>query len=306
MPAVSIILPTYDRLPYLKEAVASVASQTFGDWELIVVDDGSTDGTIEWLESLDDQRLVIVGRPHSGNRSAVRNAGIARARASLVAFLDSDDRWAPEKLKRQLAHHAANPSHRWSYTGRTMVDAHGTRMPDALFTAWQAHSGSIVERILTLEVNIALPSVMVERTLLVDAGGFNESFSVAQDFELWLRLAERSPCGCVDAPLVDIRKHRGGDRYWPELCLAFSSMFRRFAERTADPALRELARTRAAYHAIDASDQLSLAGQWREARGALALAFRLRPLAPFSYRAAVRMARRRVIAGVQRSNRPSR
>src|SRR4249920_2199336 len=112
-PAVSIILPTYNRLTYLQEAVQSVLDQTAGDWELIVVDDGSTDESVAWLESLGEPRVSVVREQHTGNRSALRNVGVERARAEWIAFLDSDDRWHPEKLQRQLALQRANPRYRW-------------------------------------------------------------------------------------------------------------------------------------------------------------------------------------------------
>src|ERR1700742_4409771 len=106
-PAVSIILPTYNRLRFLPEAVQSVLGQTTADWELIVVDDGSTDESVTWLESLRDPRISILRTRHTGNRSALRNLGVARTSGPWIAFIDSDDRWHPEKLRRQLAVHAA-------------------------------------------------------------------------------------------------------------------------------------------------------------------------------------------------------
>ena len=87
-PVVSIVLPTYNRLPLLREAVASVLTQTLKDWELIVVDDGSTDDTVAWLESIGDARVSVIPEPHTGNRSRLRNLGVARARTQWVAFLD--------------------------------------------------------------------------------------------------------------------------------------------------------------------------------------------------------------------------
>src|SRR5438128_1621108 len=116
MPKVSVVLPTYNRRPLLREAVDSVVGQSFSDWELILVDDGSTDDTRAYFKELTDPRVSRVFLPHSANRSAVRNAGIARARGEWIAFLDSDDLWAPEKLTRQVEALAADSSKRWSCT----------------------------------------------------------------------------------------------------------------------------------------------------------------------------------------------
>src|ERR1051325_6471809 len=102
IPVVSIVIPTYNRLDYLVEAIESVRSQTVGDWELVVVDDGSTDGSVARIEAMGDPRIIVVTRAHTGNRAALRNAGVARSRADWIAFLDSDDLWAPDKLATQL------------------------------------------------------------------------------------------------------------------------------------------------------------------------------------------------------------
>src|SRR2546421_610268 len=102
---VSVILPTYDRLPLLREAVESVRAQTWADWELVVIDDGSTDGTAEYLTELAsvDPRVRVLRRPHRGNPARLRNEAVAASTGEYVAFQDSDDVWEPEKLARQLA-----------------------------------------------------------------------------------------------------------------------------------------------------------------------------------------------------------
>src|SRR4051812_24472999 len=114
---VSIIIPTYNRAAYLGAAIASVRAQTFADWELIVVDDGSTDETAAMLDELSDPRIRVLRIGHSGSESITRNAGLRLAEGEWVAFLDSDDLWVPEKLERQLAQMVAQPACQWSYTG---------------------------------------------------------------------------------------------------------------------------------------------------------------------------------------------
>ncbi|MEP6491285.1 MAG: glycosyltransferase [bacterium] len=299
---VSIILPTYNRLGYLKEAVESVRAQTCASWELIVVDDGSDDDSIAWLDSLGDPRITCVAQAHTGHKSLLRNAGLACARADWIAFIDSDDRWTPTKLERQLAYHAANQSVRWSYTGRVFIDADGERLPDNRFRPWEAHSGWILKEIIALEANIALPSVMVARAVLRDVGGFNEAWRSTEDYELWLRLAERCECGIVDEPLLEVRKHRRASFQRPDVSLGFAKMFETFARRTPDRSLRATARTRAAYHAVDATNRLAILRRWAEARSALVVALRLRPLSPFTYRTAARLAWRRMRAAMGRSS----
>lgn len=294
--AVSIILPTYNRLTFLREAVQSVLDQTVGDWELIVVDDGSTDESAEWLESLREPRISVVLRPHTGNRSALRNLAIHGARSQWIAFLDSDDRWHPEKLERQLALHAANPTYRWSYTGYHLIDATGGEfaVPPAKRKPWHARSGWIRERDIALEANIALPSVMADREFLREAGGFDETFLWGGDQELWFRLAERAECGVVDAPMIDIRLHKPRSALEPELSLGFARLYRDRADRTRDPELRTTLRTRQAYKAVDAAGMFGALHRWSDARAALMIAARTRPLGPFVYKAALRLLWRRL------------
>jgi glycosyltransferase involved in cell wall biosynthesis len=301
VPDVSIILPTYDRLGFLREAVASVRAQTVSDWELIVVDDGSTDNSVAWLESLGDPRIIVVRQPHSGHKAVLRNAGLARARAGWIAFIDSDDRGMPAQLERQIAFHAARPGMRWSYTGRVFIDADGNRLPMDRFKAWTPHAGWILRQVIELEANIALPSVMMERALLREVGGFNEGWRSAEDYELWLRLAERCECGLLDEPLLEVRKHRAVTAQRPDVSLGLATMLQSFADRSTDRGLRSLARTRAAYHAVDAADALALQRRWGDARSALGLAFRARPASPFTYRATARYVWRRMRSLISRS-----
>ncbi|MGH7616128.1 MAG: glycosyltransferase family 2 protein [Gemmatimonadaceae bacterium] len=301
-PAVSIILPTFDRLAYLREAVASVLAQTVVDWELIVVDDGSSDESVAWLGSLGEPRLTVVRQPHTGHKAQLRNRGLARARADWIAFIDSDDRWTPQKLERQLAYHVAQPAVRWSYTGRTFIDGAGDPMPMDRFKAWEPRAGRILRDVVESRANIALPSVMVERALLTEVGGFNEAFRSAEDYELWLRLAERCECGVVDEPLLEVRKHRAVTAQRPDVSVGFALMLMQLAGRSPDSELRSLAKTRGAYHAVDAADMLGAQEKWTDARSAVALALGMCPASPFAYRAAGRLAWRRVKAIVARSS----
>jgi glycosyltransferase involved in cell wall biosynthesis len=303
-PVVSIILPTYDRIAFLREAVESVLAQTVAEWELIIADDGSTDDTVSWLASLGDRRIVVLQHEHTAHKSALRNSALARATADWIAFLDSDDRWHPAKLDRQLAFHAAHPGVRWSYTGRRLIDADGRELSATLFGPWRAHSGWILDHVIALEANIALPSVMVERALLQQVGGFNEAFHSAEDFELWVRLAECCECGLVDEPLLDVRKHKATSYQRADVSLGFVQIYRDFAARTTDHHRRTVARQHEAVHAVAAAERLGLQRRWREARHALALAVRARASAPFVYRAIARHAQHRLRAMMVRSTAP--
>ena len=122
-PLVSVVLPAFDRLSCLRQAVDSVFRQTWRQWELVISDDGSGPDTRAFLASLRDPRVHVVWLPHSGNPGRARNAALAAARGSHVAFLDSDDLWEPDKLAAQLDGLRASPGRRWCYTAVAYMDA---------------------------------------------------------------------------------------------------------------------------------------------------------------------------------------
>jgi glycosyltransferase involved in cell wall biosynthesis len=205
-PAVSIILPTFNRLDLLRVAVESVLAQTFADWELLVADDGSGAETRAYLLALTDPRVRVLWLPHTGNPAAVRNAAIRGARGRYLAFLDSDDSWLPAKLERQLAALGARGDCRWSYTPTERLDALGRPVPDA--TPFVPHNGTIALALLRIDAYLATPTVVAERALVVEAGGFDEAQRFGEDYDLWLRLALRSPVVVVNERLARVRLHR--------------------------------------------------------------------------------------------------
>lgn len=207
-PAVSIIVPTYNRLEYLPAAIHSVFAQTFKHWELIIADDGSDADTRAYLQALHDPpRVRVIWLAHSGKPSVVRNAALREAQGEYVAFLDSDDTWLPAKLEIQLESLQRHPGREWSYTRFAVVDALGNPTVRARPRNWPAPSGWILERLLKEETVIALPSVVVSRRLLQQLGPFDEELVMCEDDELWFRLAEHSEIDGVDQPLTLIRRH---------------------------------------------------------------------------------------------------
>lgn len=208
-PRVSVIIPTYNRAALLREAVDSVLQQTFVDWELIVVDDGSTDGTAEYLASVSDLRVRVARSGHSGNPNTVRNAGLAHAIGRYVAFLDSDDWWSADKLARQVAALESTPGCGWSYTGLAVSDSGGTPVPPDEPEAFEPKDGWILEAFVSGRARIQTSTVMAERTLVDDVGRFDDRFVIAGDFDLWIRLAERSRVVAVPGALTTVRRHSG-------------------------------------------------------------------------------------------------
>lgn len=234
---VSIIIPTYNRVGYLRDSVDSVLAQTFSRWELIVVDDGSTDGTASYLSSLTDERIKVVESAHCGMPSRLRNVGVARAKGRYIAFLDSDDMWAPTKLEAQVADLDRNPAARWSYTRVRWIDEKGEDRPLPDGSRWQRCEGWIFEQLVTRTAWVATPAVMVERSLFHEAGGFDETLRFSEDYELWLRLARLSPTSVVATPLVAVRQHPGNS-WRTQGAQSLESWVGVYERLLADPALQ--------------------------------------------------------------------
>lgn len=195
-PLVSVIIPTYNRAALVAQAVASVTAQTFRDFEIVVVDDGSTDNTVEALAPWDDIR--ILRQPRRQGVAAARNLGATAARGEWLAFLDSDDLWLPEKLARQMAYLADQPGLLMCQTDETWV-RRGVRVNKPV-----SHE-KVAGRIFldSLKRCMVSPSaVVLHRRLLLDHGGFDEDLPAAEDYDLWLRLTWRFEVGLVDEPLI--------------------------------------------------------------------------------------------------------
>jgi glycosyltransferase involved in cell wall biosynthesis len=206
-PAVSVILPTFNRLQYLRPAVDSVFAQTFEDWELVIADDGSASATSSYLETVSSHpRVRLMRLPHTGNPSIVRNAALRAARGEYIAFMDSDDVWLPRKLEIQLEALRASRC-RWSYTALTRVNAAGEVMPRESPGRRRTPGGSILKQLLALEVAVATPAVMAERSLMSEVGGFDEQQLFFEEYDLWLRLNARAEVCAVVEPLVLVRNH---------------------------------------------------------------------------------------------------
>ena len=205
-PRVSVIIPTYNREAYLAEAVESVLAQTYDHYEVIVADDGSTDGTPERVAGFGES-VRYLRLPHVGWPSVVRNRALEIARGELVAFLDDDDRWHPKKLQYQVPLFAGEPALGFAYSDLRLLTAAGLSAP--ILAPWQKQSGDIFD-VLLGDCFIHTSTMIVRRSLLQITGRFNEALASAEDFDLWLRLAYAAPAGFVDAPLTFARRHPGG------------------------------------------------------------------------------------------------
>jgi glycosyltransferase involved in cell wall biosynthesis len=250
-PLVSIILPTFGRLQYLRPTVDSVHRQTLQDWELIIADDGSDEATRTYLSTLaGDGRIRLVWLAHSGIPAVVRNAALRRARGSYVAFLDSDDLWLPEKLARQVETLHSRPACHWSYTAVSHIDGLGQPLPEPVFGPWLPCEGSVFERLVTGPALVRTPTVLAARALIAQAGSFDETIRSSEDYDLWLRLALLSEVALVDEPLVQVRRHEANhSRDW-EVALSGRDQSLRKLQGTVDIRRRLLLRAERTRNAL--------------------------------------------------------
>lgn len=204
MPAVSVVMPAYNAAWCVRKAIDSVLAQDFQDFELIVVDDGSTDDTAAVLASYGD-RIRVVSKVNGGMSSA-RNAGIRASCGEFIAFLDADDWWLPGKLGQQIALMRARPEVGFASTAARVEDPEGNLLNPWPCPEWQ---GSFLAHLFGNGAGIAGGSsaLMVRSALLKTVGGYDESLGGVEDADLWMRLAAVSEYACApDTRVVVLRR----------------------------------------------------------------------------------------------------
>lgn len=197
--AASVVVPTRNRRTLLARTLATVLGQEAVDVEVIVVDEASDDDTPEWLAALDDPRVVVVRHEAPLGVAQARNAGLARASAPWVAFVDDDDLWAPTRLSAQLDALASRENAAWAFGGAVIVDA--------ALTIRAAQRVAAPERFLPLLLghNVVpggASGVLAATPAVRALGGFDPELRIMADWDLWIRLALESPPATVDRPLV--------------------------------------------------------------------------------------------------------
>ena len=210
-PLVSVIIPTYNRCDLLKDAVESVLKQTFEGFELIIVDDGSTDATSSMLAAyVGDSRVRYVHQEHAGTSAgAARNKGLAAATGRYLAFLDSDDLWLPEKIERQVAAMQANPGIGVVYCAyfAQEVDSKRSVISEIVVRRPPQQHRTLYEDLLYRNViSGSASSVLIRAECFSRAGPFKEHLP-ASDIDMWRRLALQEEFLYLNEPLVRIRRH---------------------------------------------------------------------------------------------------
>ncbi|MHC4321510.1 MAG: glycosyltransferase family 2 protein [Planctomycetota bacterium] len=200
MPTVSVIIHTYNNEKFIAETVESVLNQTYKDYEIIVVDDGSVDGTRDAL--LPYMQEIIYHYKENGGIASAKNAGISLSQAEFIAFLDHDDLWVPDKLKLQMESFNENPQVGLVYAKYTSFrDGKELRTKPE-----KGYSGWIFKELLAKSF-VQTSTVVVKRECLNAVGPYDESFSLGDEYDMFLRIAKKFQCGFIDKGLTRYRVH---------------------------------------------------------------------------------------------------
>jgi glycosyltransferase involved in cell wall biosynthesis len=208
-PVVSIIIPTYNRAALLANAIQSVRLQTYSDFELIIVDDASTDNTREVAKDFHDSRIQYLPLVHNRGVSTARNAGLKECRGKYIAFLDSDDEWVPEKLAKQIqVFETSDEKVGAIYSSINIIDGQAIQQKDNQVTI----AGDIYENLLYQNFVGTPSSVIVKRESLTAETLFDPLLRCAEDWDFWLQIAKNWHFARITEPLIIYRNHNDQER----------------------------------------------------------------------------------------------
>lgn len=211
-PLVSVVLASYNHVLFIKEAVESVLNQSYENLELIVLDDGSTDGTTEIVEKIIDKRLKLI-KLTPNRRYHPRNLGITMARGKYIAFQNSDDVWLPDKLKKQVEFMEKNKQTSVCFTRLEMIDEKGKNIKNSWahknLAGENKNNDAWLRLLFTSGFNFGIASALVRKEKIIKLGGFNESMVQMADYDLWVRLAGLGQIYIIDEILTKMRIIKG-------------------------------------------------------------------------------------------------
>ncbi|BDA72727.1 probable glycosyl transferase [Rivularia sp. IAM M-261] len=203
MTKVSVIIPAYNAMRYLPQTLDSVLQQTFTDYEVIIVNDGSSDSIMEWAPQSKDSRIRLITQSNQGV-SAARNTGFVNSQGEYIAFLDADDLWVPEYLEKQVEYLDKYVNVGVVYTWTKLIDELGNSI-NRIFASHA--SGMIWKELLTKDVISTGSSAMVRRQCIENVGAFDAQLAYAEDLDFWLRITQQYEFGVIKEPLVYYRQH---------------------------------------------------------------------------------------------------
>ena len=222
MTKVSVVIPTYNAMAYLPETMANVLNQTYTDFEVLVINDGSTDNTQEWVAQIDDPRIRLISQTNLGLAGA-RNTGIKEAQGEYLAFLDADDLWESTKLAQQVRALDDYPEVGLVYTWVAYIDEQGNSTGKIVNNANNQSEGNVWQK-LTKSNFVECGSVaMVRRECFAKCGVFDCNLgSFVEDWDMWLRIARIYPFKVIKQPLVDYRQvASSASRNWSAMAQSY-------------------------------------------------------------------------------------
>ena len=203
MPKVSVIIPAYNAMTYLPESVESVRRQTFTDFEVLLIDDGSSDEIVQWATQITDPRVKLISQKNQGVSEA-RNTGIAHAQGEYVAFLDADDLWEPTKLEKQVRCLEDNPAVGLVDTWVILATEQGFPTDKVWISKAE---GDVWKQIVEESLLTCGSTPMIRSCCFKTVGLFDRNLQIAEDWDMWIRIASRYSFAVVKEPLVRYRQH---------------------------------------------------------------------------------------------------
>ena len=246
-PRVTVLMPVYNGMAYLHEAVESVLCQTFTDFEFLIVDDASTDGSVACIRSYGDSRITLICNEHNIGQARSLNKGLEHARGEFVARLDQDDVCLPKRLERQVSFLEKRSDLATVCAWEHSIDACGRRI-----RSWRSelnNFGEFLGLLLLGKCPIWHPSIMFRRNVVTELGGYDASYAPAEDFELWARLATRRYNAAIVPEFLVLQRVHGdrqsikrGSTQLENMRRAHSNLIQTFYDPGASESLAELLR----------------------------------------------------------------
>jgi len=256
VPLVTIVIPVLNREDLLPDAIRSVIEQTHSNWELFVVDDGSTDHTVEIARSFSDPRINVMVLPHNGNIGKLRNIGAQAGTGKWITFLDSDDLWVRERIEVQLKA-LEKESKLWGFGAHQVVDENGKAF-SIQHRQEKSASGWVTRDLITCRTSASIGSIMVKRSLFESVCGFScdPELLFREDYELAIRLSASAEALVSDEVLVLVREHSNRSTHqFDEGHLRTAQTCEHLIHYFEDEEYRQLLRKKKAYHLAEASVQ---------------------------------------------------
>jgi glycosyltransferase involved in cell wall biosynthesis len=212
MPVISVIIPAYNAEKTIAQTIESVLNQSFVDFELLVINDGSTDSTLDVLGQIKDSRIQVFSYGNAGV-SAARNRGVSNSSGEFIAFLDADDLWTPDKLQEQLKALEDNKNAGLAYSWTDWIDESGQFLRPG---GYINKNGNVFAALLHRDFVESGSNPLIRKQALSEVGGFDDSLAQAEDWDMWLRLAARYEFVCVPKPhiLYRICPNSGSSNVW--------------------------------------------------------------------------------------------